>query len=352
MSFIQRFPICIKSPVSFGGHVQGIAVDKKKGHIYLSFTTELVKCDLEGNMLGSVKGWIGHLGCIDIDEESGLIYGSLEIKNDSIGSSIKKHLKTEAVIPDSFYIAIYDGNKINEKDIDASKTDILRTSFIQECTYDYINKYHGCSGIDGTCIAPDIENNDGIFNCIYTAYGIYKNSERDLNDYQIILKYRLCEIIDKSKLFSDNPFHTIGPASFLDKYFIYTGNTNFGVQNLEYDNYTKDWLMAVYKGIKEQFPNYSYFVIDGAKKPIMKKINDDISQKMQKTLQLKDITKKRCKTPGFHFPVGQEGLYSFDNGFFYIAKSERSFDNGWYAVISLYHISYDKEGIFTKVTHE
>jgi hypothetical protein len=38
-------------------HVQGIAVDKKHGYIYYSFTTLLVKTDLAGNVVGTVSGW-------------------------------------------------------------------------------------------------------------------------------------------------------------------------------------------------------------------------------------------------------------------------------------------------------
>ena len=38
------------------GHVQGIATDKKREYMYYSFTTSLVKTDMQGNIIGSVKG--------------------------------------------------------------------------------------------------------------------------------------------------------------------------------------------------------------------------------------------------------------------------------------------------------
>ena len=44
------------------GHIQGIAVDKKREYIYCSFTTCLVKSDMNGNVVGSVKGLAGHFG--------------------------------------------------------------------------------------------------------------------------------------------------------------------------------------------------------------------------------------------------------------------------------------------------
>ena len=51
------------------GHIQGIAVDQKRGFIYCSFTTVLLKMDLEGNLLGTVENLVGHLGCIAFDED-------------------------------------------------------------------------------------------------------------------------------------------------------------------------------------------------------------------------------------------------------------------------------------------
>ena len=69
-------------------HVQGIAIDKEKGHIYFSFTTRLIKMDLKGNLIGSVEGLTGHLGCLTRNPVDGRIYGSLEYKNDAIGKGI------------------------------------------------------------------------------------------------------------------------------------------------------------------------------------------------------------------------------------------------------------------------
>ena len=59
-------------------HIQGIAVDQKKGYIYYSFTTKLIKSTLDGQIVGSVEGLTGHLGCIDFNEADGRVYGSLE----------------------------------------------------------------------------------------------------------------------------------------------------------------------------------------------------------------------------------------------------------------------------------
>ena len=71
-------------------HIQGIAVDEQKGYIYYSFTTKLVKAKLDGTVIGSVDGLLGHLGCIAFHD--GKVFGSLEYKNDSIGRGILSSL--------------------------------------------------------------------------------------------------------------------------------------------------------------------------------------------------------------------------------------------------------------------
>ena len=94
-----------------GGHCQGIAIDKERKYLYLSFTTELLKVDLEGNIIGSCKGLVGHLGCIAMNYEENKVYGSLEFKHDSIGKGILNHLGVEDDIEDGFYIAVFDCDK-------------------------------------------------------------------------------------------------------------------------------------------------------------------------------------------------------------------------------------------------
>ena len=66
---MNNIPNIIYSGVYRGGHVQGIAVDKKNGFIYYSFTTVLVKTDLLGKTIGSVVHLAGHLGCLAYDSE-------------------------------------------------------------------------------------------------------------------------------------------------------------------------------------------------------------------------------------------------------------------------------------------
>ena len=81
------FPTEIHSGAFDAGHVQGIALDGK-GNVYMSFTDMIVKTDLEGNLIGTVTGLLGHLGCLDYNPSDGLVYGSLEYKDDIIGHRI------------------------------------------------------------------------------------------------------------------------------------------------------------------------------------------------------------------------------------------------------------------------
>jgi hypothetical protein len=47
---LDKLPRQIYSGEWNTGHVQGIAVDTERGYVYYSFTTALVKTDLEGNL--------------------------------------------------------------------------------------------------------------------------------------------------------------------------------------------------------------------------------------------------------------------------------------------------------------
>ena len=77
-TIIDHFPLSLASGGSWDiKHCQGMAIDEKNGYVYYSFTNTFVKCDFEGNAVGSITGIEGHLGDICFNEKDGKIYGSL-----------------------------------------------------------------------------------------------------------------------------------------------------------------------------------------------------------------------------------------------------------------------------------
>ena len=119
------------------GHCQGIAVDTKRQFIYYSFTTALIKTDLAGNLIGTVTGLLGHLGCIDFCDQDGRLYGSLEYKNDAIGRGILQRAGHAGDIQNAFYIAIFDVDKIDRKDMDACSDGVMKTVYLKEVFDDF-----------------------------------------------------------------------------------------------------------------------------------------------------------------------------------------------------------------------
>lgn len=318
-------------------HVQGIAIDQVNGFMYFSFTDRLVKTDLNGKTVGSVSGFIGHLGDIDLSDD-GKIYGSLEYKNDDIGKGITKKLGIAATGQDAFYVAIFDVAKITKPGMDAEKEDLLRTVFIKEATDDYkavvrsgdrkIPHRFACSGIDGLTLAPSIGADPSSKKYLYVAYGIYGDTTRSDNDHQVILKYDVSDWSSYSKQLSQTDLHQSGPAKPLEKYFVKTGNTRYGIQNLAYDSYTGNFFAAVYKGGKPEFPNYDLFVIDGKKKAVSTSIESDHRNQKVNMLSLAPSATSALPAAinGWHFAWGSTGICPLGDGLFYISHPSKTKD--------------------------
>lgn len=176
-------PLEIFSGYFHGGHCQGIAVDTARKFIYYSFTTELVKTDLNGRLIGSVTGLLGHLGCIDFCDADGRVYGSLEYKNDAIGKGILANLGSDAKVEDAFYMAVFDVDRIDRPGMDAARDGVMSTVYLKEVVDDYKAvtpsgaHRHGCSGIDGTTFGPMPGSADGK-RYLFVAYGVYGDVTR------------------------------------------------------------------------------------------------------------------------------------------------------------------------------
>lgn len=227
-----------------GSHVQGIATDGK--YMYFSFTTFLLKTDMEGRAVGSVGGLLGHLGCIAFD--GGFVYGSLEYKNDSIGRGILNNLNSQAKLPDAFYIACFDTEKIDRMNMDARRDGVLSVVCLGDVCEDYSFEGHryGCSGIDGITCCDYVANEHSVF----VAYGIYGDTERDDNDNQVILRFSADKVKSNLRPLCQESAENISSIRADEKIFVFTGNTTYGIQNLEYDPYLNKMIAAVYRGKK------------------------------------------------------------------------------------------------------
>ena len=164
---------------------------------------------------------------------------------------------------------------------------------------------------------------------MFVAYGIYSNTARADNDYQVILTFDPATFT--SLPFDQNAPHHAGPALY-KKLFVYTGNTSYGVQNLEYDKDTGDLWMIVYPGKKTQYPNFPVYVVDGSapvtEEPLRisgKAYDPDIRGEV---MQLKAAGNYHAKSGVWGIPVmplkADTGLISLGDGLFYVADSGKT----------------------------
>jgi hypothetical protein len=331
-------------------HVQGVVVDTSRGYAYFSFTTSLVRTNLKGEVIGSVEGFTGHLGCLAMNPEDGRIYASLEYKNDNIGKGILKGLGNKPKTGEnesSFYIAIFDGEKITRPGMNAEKNNIISTVYLKEVVDDYgakvlngdkqVEHRYGCSGIDGIAFGPLFGEKSGK-HLLNIAYGIYGDTSRTDNDYQVILQYDPNSLRQYERPLSQSRFDITGPDKPLNKYFLYTGNTTYGIQNLEYDVNTGYWFAAVYPGKKTAFPNYSLFAIDGAQSPALQALKGFDSSEQGNVLQLAKagMHDENSNTYGWHYTWGATGICALGNGYFYISQNGVTENKKQYCNLQLY----------------
>lgn len=331
---LSRLPLAQHGGSWRSGHVQGIAVDLAGGFIYYSFTNLLAKYDFDGKLVGTLVGWTGHLGDLDINPADGKIYGSLEYKKDK-----------------AFYVAVIDGARINRVGIEASRTDILRMVYLAEVTRDYSadvngdgrfdgddgrfrgdvaaspDHRYGCSGIDGIAFGPAFGRTGGR-HYLTVAYGIYGNLGRSDNDHQILLQYDVSGWARFARPLSEAAPHRRGPASPRGKYFVRTGNTRYGVQNLSYDPASKRWFLGVYPGGKPAFPNYGLFAVEAAARPAFASLVGVPSRRGKGwerglLLPLADAGRRMNGISGWHHKA-DVGSQPVGSGLFYFAENSSS----------------------------
>ena len=350
-------PRKIESGPFKAGHIQGIAVDTEQQYMYYSYTTMLIKTDMQGNIVGSVTGLLGHLGDLDFNDEDGRLYGSLEYKNDAIGQGILRMEKSSRKLDNAFYIAIFDVNKITRESMDAEKDGIMTTVYLPTVLEDYLadvltaegkqNHRLGCSGIDGVTFGPKFGKKGGK-QYLTVGYGIYGDTNRSDNDYQVLLQYDVRNWAKYEKPLSQDDMHQQGPAKPAGQYFVKTGNTTYGVQNLDYDASTHSWMMAVYKGKKSNFPNYTFFAADGAARPVKQALDGVPYIKKAKVVALKAAGKQQGDIRGWDWAVGSTGMCSLGDGYFYLSNNYK-IETGQGSVIRLYRFTGNADNAFEAV---
>lgn len=315
-------------------HCQGIALDLERGYIYYSFTTCLVKSDLDGNVIGTVGNISGHLGCIALRRRDGRIYASLEYKRDGIGRGILEAIgRAGEEMACGFYIAIFDVDRIDRVGMDAETDGVMRTVYLPTVVADYegevtacgVTRPHvfGCSGIDGVTVGPELGSREGEY--LYVAYGIYSDTEREDNDYQVILQYDCSDWWDAvAAQHLASRMHRSGPETPRRRYFLYTGNTNYGVQNMEYDPYTGDLFLCVYRGKKPSFPNYPMYVIDGGVPARREPLRGSPTGEEGLVLTLRKTALSEGGISGVDFPHGSTGFFAVGDGSYYVSEPCRS----------------------------
>lgn len=309
---VSELPDSVFSGFQGKHHVQGIAVDTERNRVFFSFTTRLVVTDFSGNLIGSVDGLTGHLGCLAFDADSNRLYGSIEYKNDEIGRGIAGEAARNW--KSRFFIAVFNPDEIVTAGMPAQE--VMHTLELPEVAEDYhavvrnngreTDHRYGCSGIDGIALAP-LPGKGKRRKMLYVAYGIYGDTTRTDNDYQVLNCYDIGH----------------GRLRLLHRYFVFTGNTTFGIQNLCYNPVDNCLLAAVYRGSKKNFPNYSLFSISLSQRPHKETLRGFDSGEKQLVLPLADkgLSDTATGIRGWNFNYGSTGICWAEGDLFYISHN-------------------------------
>lgn len=323
LSIIDLYPLSLTGGNCEVKHCQGIAVDKKNEFVYFSYTSQIIKCNFEGDIVGSVTGFGGHLGDITFNEEDGMIYcGHYLPGRTSMGIVIFKASKiTKVGMKPSEDIVRTVTLKEPKQYYDSSVTFEKKNKETGEITKTTYPHRYGVSGIDGVTFGPDfMKKSDKEY--LTVACGIYSDTQRNDNNYQILLQYDVTDWWSKYAKPYSMTAHTSGPEKANGRYFLYTGNTSYGVQTMEYFDELNIWILNCYAGDKEQFENFNIFAIDADVKPAYKKLKGQPKTDMQYVLSLyQDGTHdKKNDIYGWHTKYGVQGIAYMGDGLFYVTR--------------------------------
>ena len=326
LKIIDLYPFSLAGGKWNVKHCQGITVDRTKGYVYYSYTTLLVKCDRDGNIVGTVTGFNGHLGDISFNKKDGKVYCGYYTEGRK-----------------DFYVVIFNVDKITKSGMKATDPELVRTVHLEEVCKDYNadangngkidstsvdspDRRFGCSGIDGVEFGPSFLE-PSKENYLTVAYGIYPNTEREDNDYQVLLQYDVSDWWQKyAKPYAVNKYHQSGPEKCDGKYFVYTGNTTYGTQTISYFEEMNIWLLNCYAGKKSKFNKFTLFAVDGDVKPEMQLLKGQPEPTLGYVLSLYQdgIYDKKHDIYGWYANDGRKGMAYMGDGLFYIVTAYQS----------------------------
>ncbi|MBR6777592.1 MAG: hypothetical protein IKM27_07585 [Clostridia bacterium] len=200
-------------------HMQGFTSDGK--HMYWSFTDTVVKTTLKGTVRRCVPVSGGHLG--DIDYFEGKLYASF------MGDALPGHAWNDWT---SFKICVFDADTLElEKMINLDICDYYKS--LKGTDADT----RGFQGVDGVAFGkiPGTEEWRMFVACALDTGEKYENN--------ILLRFTL-----------DGVYET--------EYPIKTGNTVFGIQNLDYDATTGEFWFSTYGGGEPFMPKETLYKTD------------------------------------------------------------------------------------------
>jgi hypothetical protein len=219
--------------------------------------------------------------------------------------------------------------------MDAEKDGVMKNVYLEEVLRDYsgtgldrwrnpVPHRYGCSGIDGITFGPMFGEPPDSKQYLFVSYGVYSDVNRDDNDHQVILCYDTENWDTYAAPLSQSNMHRNGPSEPTDKLFVYTGNTRYGVQNLEYDPYKQVYFMAVYTGEKKQFPNYHLYAADARQAPEVQQLRGLNEYGKVVPLFQGGQRHEPSGIRGWNFPYGSTGLFACGDGRYYISENHVS----------------------------
>lgn len=200
-------------------HLQGFTSDPAHKYMYWSFTDSVVKTTFASTMIAQVHVAGGHLG--DIDYHNGKLYASF------LGEPLGGHAWDDWT---SFKIYVYDADTLQlERIIPLPICDQLKAQAGQE--YDE----YGFNAIDGVTFGADLDGNEKMFVA--------------------------CALLDGERYHRQILLQLSTDGEYERMHLIETGNTVFGIQNLDHDDTTGEFWFSTYNKNKPYQPEETLYCI-------------------------------------------------------------------------------------------